>query len=224
MLQLKKSCRLAAILSVVALSPMPIARDGAIGDRQNLALLGGDRAGKEPIAPAQDDQPAPAEVPADLSPAAIAEIVEHTAPEYQVDPKLVLAVIATESSFNAKAVSSHNAQGLMQLMPGTAERFGVRDALDPVDNIRGGIKYLRWLLADFRGDLSLVLAAYNSGENAVHHWRGVPPQSRSYLRKVRRLYRARRHPYALVALNEPALTPSGSGGGAATGLAAWPGG
>lgn len=209
MLQLKKSCRLAAILSLVALSPMPIARDDAIGEWQGLAFLGGDRT-EEPVAAVRDGQPAPAEVPADLSPEAIAEIVQHTAPEFDVDPKLVLAVIATESSFNAKAVSSHNAQGLMQLMPGTAERFGVRDALDPVDNIRGGIKYLRWLLADFRGDLSLVLAAYNSGESAVHHWRGVPPQSRSYLRKVRRLYRARRHPYALVALNEPALTPSGS--------------
>jgi len=120
----------------------------------------------------------------------------------QVDPLLVLAVIATESAFQADAVSPGNAQGLMQLMPETARRFGATDPLDPTENIRAGTRYLRWLLSYFAGDLSLALAAYNAGEGAVIHYGGVPPfpETQAYLRKIRTLYPAERDPLDQLAL------------------------
>jgi hypothetical protein len=120
----------------------------------------------------------------------IARLVAETAAAYKVDPKLVLAIIAAESAFQADAVSPRNARGLMQLMPDTAARFGVTNVFDPGDNIRGGTKYLRWLLTYFEGDLSLVLAAYNAGEGAVARYGGVPPfaETRAYVQKVRSLY------------------------------------
>jgi soluble lytic murein transglycosylase-like protein len=137
-----------------------------------------------------------------LPPAAIARIVARTAAKYRIDPKLVLAVIATESAFQPGAVSPKNAQGLMQLMPETALRFGVKNVFDPAENIRGGTMYLRWLLAHFRGDTALAIAAYNAGENAVDRYSGVPPypETQAYLGKVRRLYPATQHPYDLLAL------------------------
>jgi soluble lytic murein transglycosylase-like protein len=95
------------------------------------------------------------------APAPIVNFVRLHAPEYQLDPGLVLAVMAAESNFDPGAVSPKDAQGLMQLIPATARRFGVRDPLDPVQNIRGGMAYLRWLLAYVVGDVALALAAYN---------------------------------------------------------------
>jgi len=198
----RRSCRLIAILCGVTLATLPVARDSATSAWEKLAFGSCEMTIDDRSTTAEAEIPSGTgpradslvEPPADLSRAEIAELVEQTAPDYNVDPKLVMAVIATESSFNAKAVSSHHAQGLMQLMPDTAQRFGVNDAFNPADNIRGGTKYLRWLIDNFRGDLSLVLAAYNVGENAVRHWGGIPPQSRAYLKKVRMLYRAKRHP------------------------------
>ena len=92
-----------------------------------------------------------------------------------LEPTLVLAVMATESNFDPLAVSPKNAQGLMQLVPDTAARFNVRQITDPVQNIRGGMAYLRWLMAYFEGDIALVAAAYNAGERAVERYLGVPP-------------------------------------------------
>jgi soluble lytic murein transglycosylase-like protein len=140
-----------------------------------------------------------------VAPAVIAKLVANNAAKYRVDPKLVLAVIATESDFQSGAVSSKNAQGLMQLIPETAQRFGVKDVFDPADNIRGGTMYLRWLLAHFHGDTALAIAAYNAGENAVDRYSGVPPypETQAYLKKVRRLYPPARQPYDLVALRCP---------------------
>jgi len=157
----------------------------------------------EPAAPTGCPEAAEAKAPP-LPPKKIAEIVARTAPKYRVDPKLVLAIIAAESDFHASAVSRRNAQGLMQLMPETATRFGVRNSFDPAQNIAGGVKYLRWLLAYFEGDIVKVIAAYNAGEGAVVHYGGVPPypETRAYLAKVRRLYKARRHPYDRLALAE----------------------
>jgi TPR repeat protein len=125
------------------------------------------------------------------------EIVTKWAPEYRVQPHLALAIIRAESNFNPAAVSNRNAQGLMQLIPETAERFGVTKPFDPVQNIRGGLAYLRWLLAYFRGDVTLVLAAYNAGEGAVNKYRGVPPyaETRSYVQQIRAYYRQPQHPY-----------------------------
>ena len=124
--------------------------------------------------------PAPANAPEP-----IVRFVNLVAPEYHLAPQLVLAVMATESNFNPWAVSPRNAQGLMQLIPDTAARFKVRNITDPVQNIRGGMAYLRWLLAYFEGDLTLALAAYNAGEKAVEHYRGVPPYAETRLYVLR---------------------------------------
>lgn len=104
----------------------------------------------------------------------------------KVSPALVLAVIAVESSGRADAVSTAGASGLMQLMPDTAARFGVTDALMPDDNIAGGVKYLDWLMERFGNDPILVLAGYNAGEGAVRDHGGVPPfaETRDYVPKV----------------------------------------
>lgn len=121
------------------------------------------------------------------APEAIVRFVTLVAPEYKLEPSLVLAVMATESNFDANAVSPKNAQGLMQLIPDTAARFGVRNIRDPVQNIRGGMAYLRWLMARFEGDITLATAAYNAGERAVERYLGVPPyaETRLYVLKVR---------------------------------------
>jgi Transglycosylase SLT domain len=124
------------------------------------------------------------------APAHVRSIVNKLAPKYDLDPRLVLAVIAVESNFQAAAVSPKNAQGLMQLIPGTAKRFGVQDPFNPSDNIRGGMLYLRWLLNAFNGNLSLALAGYNAGEKAVERYKGVPPydETRQYVEKIHQLY------------------------------------
>jgi soluble lytic murein transglycosylase-like protein len=125
-----------------------------------------------------------------MPPKEIAALVAEIAATNKIDPKLVLAVIAAESAFQSDAVSPRNARGLMQLMPDTAQRFGVNDVFDAGENIRGGAKYLRWLLTYFEGDLSLTLAAYNAGEGAVTRYGGIPPfpETRAYVQKVRALY------------------------------------
>ncbi|WP_271950510.1 lytic transglycosylase domain-containing protein [Ruegeria faecimaris] len=103
-----------------------------------------------------------------------------------VSPALVLAVISVESAGREKAESSAGAQGLMQLMPATAKRFGVEDSLHPGQNISGGVKYLNWLMEEFGNDPILVLAGYNAGEGAVRKHGGVPPyaETRDYVPKV----------------------------------------
>ena len=104
----------------------------------------------------------------------------------EVSPALALAVMAAESAGRADAVSHAGAQGLMQLIPATAERFGVADAMDPVENIKGGVAYLNWLMKHFDRDPIMVIAAYNAGEGAVKANRGVPPyaETRDYVPKV----------------------------------------
>ena len=121
-----------------------------------------------------------------LAPAPILDLVTRIAPEFRVPLPLVLAIIEAESNFNIVAVSPRNAQGLMQLIPATALRFRVKNAFDPAQNVRGGIAYLRWLLAYFEGDVALVAAAYNAGEGAVERHRGVPPyaETRAYVRRI----------------------------------------
>ncbi|CAN1514727.1 LT_GEWL_like domain containing protein [Paracoccaceae bacterium] len=103
-----------------------------------------------------------------------------------VSPALVLAVIGIESAGNAEALSSAGAVGLMQLIPATAERFGVTDSTDPAQNIKGGVAYLDWLLTEFDNDPLMVIAAYNAGEGAVRANQGVPPyaETRDYVPKV----------------------------------------
>ena len=112
--------------------------------------------------------------------------VAAAAKEYGVDEAVVRAVIHAESAFNPTARSHVGAQGLMQLMPATAERFGVRNAYEPAQNIRGGVKYLAWLLKRFDGDLTLAAAGYNAGEGAVDKYDGVPPykETQRYVQRV----------------------------------------
>lgn len=116
----------------------------------------------------------------------IARLVRAMAPQYRLDPNLVLAVIETESGFNSKARSPKNAQGLMQLIPATAARFGVEDTWDPEQNLHGGMAYLRWLLDHFNGDVKLALAGYNAGEGAVERHGGIPPyaETRAYVKRI----------------------------------------
>jgi soluble lytic murein transglycosylase-like protein len=127
-------------------------------------------------------------------PKAVADYAPHieaVAEETEIDKALLHAVITAESGYNANAISPKGAMGLMQLMPGTAKRYTVENAFDAVQNIRGGAAYLRDLMRQFDNDLSLVLAAYNAGENAVlRHGRQVPPykETQAYVPKVLALY------------------------------------
>ncbi|WP_150049722.1 transglycosylase SLT domain-containing protein [Methylomonas rhizoryzae] len=122
--------------------------------------------------------------------------VKQIAPAYGIDPELIMAVIRAESGFNTSALSNKNAQGLMQLIPATAERFGVKNVWDPVQNIQGGVAYLHWLLRHFEGNVEWVLAAYNAGERAVERHRGIPPyqETQNYVRRILGWYPKARHP------------------------------
>jgi len=140
--------------------------------------------------------PVPLSVPPN-APAHIVELVKAAAAEMKVQPQLVLAIIEAESNFNAAALSPKNARGLMQLIPETAARFNVTRPYDPAQNIRGGVSYLRWLLAYFQGDVALVAAAYNAGEGAVNRYRGVPPyaETLAYVARILRRVGATELPF-----------------------------
>lgn len=114
------------------------------------------------------------------------EEVAQAALEHGIDPALVRAIMHAESAFRPNVVSHKGAQGLMQLMPATAERFGVTDAFDPAQNISGGARYLAWLLKRFDGDVQLAAAGYNAGEGAVDRFSGVPPyeETQRYVERV----------------------------------------
>lgn len=113
-------------------------------------------------------------------------IISKYSSDYGVDRSLVKAVIHAESAYNPQAVSPKGARGLMQLMPGTAHDLKVADTFDPQDNIRGGVRYLRFLLDTFRGDVPLALAAYNAGLSKVARHGGIPPieETRNYVSRV----------------------------------------
>lgn len=118
------------------------------------------------------------------------DLVEAAAKRYNVDADLITSVIAVESNFNPKAVSRKNARGLMQLLPETAERLGVKNVFDPQENIEAGTQYLRDLLQKYNNDLALTLAAYNAGPEKVQLYGRVPPYAEtiSYVRRVKRNY------------------------------------
>jgi transglycosylase-like protein with SLT domain len=116
--------------------------------------------------------------------------IRHVADRHGVPPRLVAAIIEVESKFNPRAVSRKGAQGLMQLMPMTAASLQIEDLFDPFENVEGGVRHLRRLMDRFRGNVRLVLAAYNAGEPAVIAYRGVPPypETRRYVARVMRRY------------------------------------
>jgi len=126
----------------------------------------------------------------------VASWVNQIAPAYSIDPALVMAVIQAESAYNPGALSPKNAQGLMQLIPATAQRFGVKDPWNPLDNIKGGVAYLSWLLRHFAGKVEWAVAAYNAGEGAVDRHQGVPPfqETQAYVKKILAHYPKTTHP------------------------------
>ncbi len=115
-------------------------------------------------------------------------MIDDTAKRHGVDPALVHSVVRVESNYQQKAISPKGAQGLMQLIPATAHRYGVANPFDPSQNLEGGVRYLKYLTERFDGDLRLALAAYNAGEGAVDRHRGIPPfqETRQYVTKVTR--------------------------------------
>jgi soluble lytic murein transglycosylase-like protein len=120
----------------------------------------------------------------------LSSIIKEKGRRYNIDPKLLEAIIKVESNFNPFAVSPKGAMGLMQLLPSTAKRVGVENVFDVEENVEGGAKYLRTLLDRF-GSLELALAAYNAGEGAVQQYGGIPPfkETQDYVNKVLRIYR-----------------------------------
>lgn len=121
-----------------------------------------------------------------VNPAEYEQLIKNCSEKYGVSSSLVKAVIHAESGYNPNAVSSKGASGLMQLMPGTAKSLNVADRFNPKDNVEGGVKYLRFLLDTFRGDVSLALAAYNAGLGKVSKYGGIPPynETRTYVNRV----------------------------------------
>ena len=122
----------------------------------------------------------------------IDNLIKHNGAKYGIDPYLIFCVMEQESHFNTRALSPKGARGLMQLMPGTSARFGVRRPSDPAQNIAGGTRYLKQLMGQFNGRIDLVLASYNAGEGAVLRFgRKVPPyrETRAYVKRISYRYR-----------------------------------
>jgi len=164
--------RTGKLVRSMVVSPRPVAAVRVADVVVPPRMVGIDALGPEPVPP----------------PAGIDEAVLRIAAEHSLSPQLIHSVIKVESNYNAHAVSSKGALGLMQLIPATARRFGVSDAFNPVQNIQGGAKYLRYLLDLYDGNTPLALAAYNAGEGAVARYGGVPPfaETQNYVILVRR--------------------------------------
>ncbi|MBI5634595.1 MAG: lytic transglycosylase domain-containing protein [Nitrospirae bacterium] len=136
------------------------------------------------------EQPAPAIVfPKDYS-----QYIQKAASKYALEPELIRAVIKTESNGNHRAISRKGAKGLMQLMPSTARDMNVSNPFDPEENIEGGTRYLKYLLERFNGNMTLALAAYNSGPGTVEKYGNVPPidETRQYVKRIFNLYNGRK--------------------------------
>ena len=163
---------------------------------QKPNLIFGNEVGTEMMTPTQRStrqveglpaMPGPLPMTVNSGATRIDELVVQSAQRNGIDPQLIFAVMKQESSFNPQAISYKGARGLMQLMPPTAARFGVRDIFDPAQNIEGGARYLRFLLDTFNGDIELALAGYNAGENAViRYGYQIPPyrETQDYVRKI----------------------------------------
>jgi len=163
-----------------------------IGDKYRLQMVGG--VAEVPVAevlgiePEDIFDPIPEPLHANTP---FSEIIRQASSRYGVDADLIHSLIAVESNFNPKAVSRKNARGLMQIMPQTAERLGVKNVFDPRENVDAGTRYLRDMLGKYNNDLTLALAAYNAGPDKVDRYgRRVPPypETRLYVQKISRSY------------------------------------
>ncbi len=132
----------------------------------------------------------PAPVSSANIPSAYLDIINSACDRHGVDPSLVHAIVKVESDFNPYAMSRKGAMGLMQLMPQTAVDMNVKDSFNPIENIDGGVRYLRYLIDRYEGNLTLALAAYNSGEMAVKRWGTVPPfkETQNYVQRILKIY------------------------------------
>jgi soluble lytic murein transglycosylase-like protein len=130
-------------------------------------------------------------------------MVKQIATWHHVDPQLALSIVSVESGFRQFARSNANAMGLMQLIPATAQRFNVKDAFNASQNVKGGVRYLRWLLDRYHGEIELVAAAYNAGEGAVDKYKGIPPyrETQDYVSKVLSRYPHRKHIFNAGSMN-----------------------
>lgn len=151
-----------------------------------------------PVAVANAAKPE-VEIPLDIPSSGDKELdrlIYEVGQRHSVDPRFIHAVIWQESKYKNEARSHAGAQGLMQLIPATAERFGCDDVFDPADNIEAGTKYLRWLLKRFDGNVELALAGYNAGEGAVDKYNGIPPynETRNYVKIISKRYGKTFHP------------------------------
>ncbi len=190
----KLNRHMAAAICLFTLAVCPSSNGGEIGsftepDGRRTFSNTGNIAVSRPSAAAESASP-PRTRRRGQPPAGIGRLIDRIARKHGMDPELVKAVARVESNYNPTAISPKGALGVMQLLPATAERFGVANAYDPAQNIEGGIRYLKFLRDQFPDNLSLVLAAYNAGENAVRKHGGIPPyqETRDYVRKIRQLY------------------------------------
>ena len=169
-----------------------------LGDKYRLQMKGGslEVSSQEVMAiePEEVFTPLPPPPPVAAPKGPFAELIAAAAKHYELDADLITSVIAAESNFNPNAISPRNARGLMQLLPVTAARFGVRNIFDPQENIEAGTKYLSELLKLYKNDIGLALAAYNAGPESVQRFGRVPPYSETiaYVRRVKNTYQNRR--------------------------------
>jgi hypothetical protein len=166
-----------------------------VGDTYRLTLRGG--SAEIPATEVVGIEPEEVFVPEknpSLEGVPFSDLIASAAKNHGVDADLIVSVITAESKFNPRAISRRNARGLMQLLPETANRLGIKNIFDPRENIEGGTRYLRELLDRYNNDLALTLAAYNAGPQRVQQFRTVPPyrETISYVRRVQKTYKERK--------------------------------
>jgi len=180
-----------------------------VGEQKVAGTVIAPRVMPSPVVPPMEPN-----VPKSVPPTGLDEAVDRIAAQHSLPPQLIHSVIKVESNYNSLAVSPKGAQGLMQLIPATARRFGVADSFNPTENIQGGAKYLKYLLDLYNNDYALALAAYNAGEAAVAKYGTVPPykETQNYLHLVadqlKKLNKSAEGAGPVQPVNQPAETAS----------------